>query len=420
MQNMTHRILVASLLAGLLALTPALRAAGEGWSQWRGPARDGKSADTGLLKEWPAGGPALAWKATGLGDGHASVSISGERIFTMGDKDGASHVIALGLADGKILWSVKVGKMGAPGWGGHAGPRSTPTVDGDLVFAVDQWGEMICLEAASGKERWRQSFERNFGAPRPEWGFAESPIVDGGRVIVTPGGPKGAMVALDRSTGAVIWRTKDFTDGAQYASAVIAGIGGVRQYIQITDASVAGIGAEDGKLLWRADRKGSTAVIPTPIQDGGFVYVTSGYGVGCNLFQVTAEGGVFKAEQVYANKDMTNHHGGTVKVGDHVYGYSDGKGWVCQEFKTGKTVWREKEKLGKGSVSFADGLLYCREEGGKGTVALLEPSPSGYSEKGRFEQPDRSKRNSWPHPVITGGMLYIRDQDVLLCYKVKI
>jgi len=217
----------------------------------------------------------------------------------------------------------------------------------------------------------------------------------------------------------VIWQSKGFTDAAHYSSLIIAELGGVRQYIQLTAASVVGIAAGDGKLLWKAPRKGNVAVIPTPIYDDGFVYVTSGYGVGCNLFKITADSGRFSAEQVYANKVMANHHGGVIKVGDSVYGYSEGKGWTCQDFKTGEAKWQDRHKLGKGSLAYADGHFYLRQEDEKGTVALIEATAEGYREHGHFDQPDRSEKNSWAHPVIAGGKLYLRDQDVLLCYDIK-
>jgi outer membrane protein assembly factor BamB len=389
------------------------------WPQFRGPNRDDVSTETGLLKDWPSGGPRLVWKSTGLGGGYSTVSVVGDRLFTSGDTGEASMVLALNSSDGKQVWSAKLGKSGAPGWGGFAGPRATPTIDGDLLFTVDQWGEMVCFATSDGKEKWRKSFTADFGAQRPEWGFSESPLVDGDKVVVTPGGDEGAIVALNKKTGAVVWRTKDFTDPAHCSSLIIAEIGGMRQYIQLTAASVVGVAAADGKVLWRATRKGQTAVIPTPIYDAGLVYVTSGYGVGCNLFKVTFADKKFSAEQVYANKVMANHHGGVIKVGDYVYGFSDGKGWTCQNYKTGEAKWQEKQKLGKGSIAYADGHFYLRKEDKEGTIALIEASPDGYKEHGRFDQPDRSDKDSWPHPVIAGGRLYIRDQDVLLCYDVK-
>ncbi len=411
-------VIVSMIAIWLTSLACAFGAAGD-WPQFRGPNRDDISTDTGLLKEWPSGGPPLAWKATGIGAGYSGVSISGQRVFTMGDQAGASYVHALNLADGKLLWSTKVGKAGAPGWGGFAGPRCTPTVDGNLVFAADQWGELVCVNAVTGKELWRKNYEKDFGSKRPEWGYAESPLVDDDKVVVTPGGPQGALVALNKTSGATVWRSKEFTDAAQYASLIVAEMGGVRQYISLTDASVAGIAAREGRLLWKARRKGSTAVIPTPIYSDHQVYVTSGYNIGCNLFKILIDGDSFIAEQVYDNKVMVNHHGGVVKVGDYLYGYSEGKGWTCQNFKNGEAVWVEKAKLRKGSLTFADGNFYCREEDGKGTVVLVEATSSGYKERSRFNPPDRSSKNSWPHPVVAGGKLYLRDQDVLLCFDVK-
>jgi outer membrane protein assembly factor BamB len=408
-------VITASLIQFLYQ---SLSAAQLDWPQWRGPNRDGLSAETGLLKEWPKEGPPLLWKATGLGAGFSSVSVAGQRIFTMGEQADANHVLALNRADGKILWSARLGKAGAPGWGGFAGPRGTPTVDGSLVFALGQYGETICVNASDGKEVWRKHLTADFGGPQVEWGFSESPLVDGDQVLFTSGGAKGTLVALNKKTGDLIWQTKDWTDNAHYSSIILAEINGVRQYIQLTDKSVAGVAPKDGKVLWKTARKGATAVIPTPIYADGHVYVTSGYGIGCDLFKV-AKGSDFTATQVYANKVMVNHHGGVVKVGEHLYGHSDGKGWTCQDFKSGEAKWQEKDKLGKGSLVYADGRLYCREEAEKGVVALVEATPSGFVEKGRFTPPDRSGKKSWPHPVIAGGRLYLRDQDVLLCYDVK-
>ena len=389
------------------------------WPQFRGPNRDGVSTETGLLKDWPAGGPKLAWKATGLGLGYSTVSISANRIFTIGDKGDTGFVICLSAADGSPVWNTKLAKAGAAGWGSFEGPRNCPTVDGDLLYAIGQWGDLVCLESATGKEIWRKSFTNDFGAKRPEWGFSEAPLVDGEKLVVTPGGPNGAIVALNKKTGALLWQSKEFTDFPQYSSLMPATIGGVRQYIQLTMTNLAGVAAADGKLLWRVPRKGQIAVVPTPIVQNDFVYVSSGYGIGCNLFQITGSGNKFDAKEIYANKVMVNHHGGVIKVGDYLYGYSDGKGWTCQDFKTGDSKWEEKEKLGKGSLVYADGHFYLRQEDKEGTVALIEASPSGYKEHGRFDQPDRSKQKTWSHPVVANGKLFLRDQDLLLCYDIK-
>jgi outer membrane protein assembly factor BamB len=404
----------------IASLIPSYSRAADDWPQWRGPNRDGISPDKGLLKEWPEAGPKLAWKATGIGIGYANVSVVGDRIYTTGDQDGASMVFALQLADGKPIWSAKVGEAGAPGWGNFEGPRCTPTIDGDLLYTVGQFGEAVCLKAATGEEVWRKDFREDFGGKLPEWGFCAMPLVDGRQVILVPGGDAGAVIALDKKTGELIWRSKDLVDNIHYSSPIVAEIGGVRQYIQLTESKLSGIDAKDGKVLWQAKRKGKVAVIPTPIYRDGYVYVCSGYGVGSNLFKIEASGGKFTAKEVYAEKKvMQNQHGGAVLIGKYVYGHSDEKGWTCQDFETGEAKWTEKEKLGKGSIVYADGMLYLREEDGKGTIALVQASPEEYKEICRFVQPNRSKKNSWAHPVIVGGKLYIRDWDVLLCYDVK-
>ena len=407
---MTQRTVLVVLPLVLASIVPSSAA---DWPQWRGPKRDGCSADVNLLDRWPAGGPRLMWKTSGLGTGYSSVAVADGRIITLGDLKDASYIIALDLA-GKGLWTAKVGKTG----GNYAGTRSTPTIDGELVYGLGQFGDLVCVEAKGGKERWRHNLDSEFQGNVGGWNYSESPLVDGDRLVCAPGGRRGTVLALDKKSGQRLWQTKEYTDHAEYTSIVAATIAGKKQYVHLSGGTLAGIEPESGAVLWRTDRRGETATIPTPIVDGDRIYVTSGYGVGCNLFEVVRQDGTFKVREVYKSKDMVNHHGGVVKVGDHLYGYSDGKGWVCQEFATGETVWREKSRLGKGSIAYADGKLFLRDEGGKGTVVLIEATPKGWSELGRFDQPNRSNENSWAHPAISDGRLYLRDMDVLLAYEV--
>jgi outer membrane protein assembly factor BamB len=417
--NTTNTLGKASFLLALLALP--LMAAGPApdsdWSQWRGPKRDGLSPDTGLLKEWPAGGPPLAWKATGIGGGYSSVSVLGDTLYTMGDAGDTCNLLALSVADGKILWKSRVGEAHTKGNQDWTGPRSSPAIDGKLIFALGPMGELVCYDT-TGKEKWRKHLHQDFGGQVGNWKYSESPLLDGDHVVVTPGGSKGSVVALKKETGETVWQSSGITDKAEYPSLVPVEIGGVKQYLMLTQQSTAGIAAADGKVLWRTDRPGKTAVIPTPVYKDGFVFVASGYGVGCNLFKVTADGGAFKAEEVYSGKQIINHHGGVILVGDHLYELDDKNVMKCVEFKTGRVAWEDKS-VGKGSIAYADGNFVVRSEKGPGTVALVAASPEGYKEHGRFDQPDRSKKNAWPHPVIIGGKLYLRDQDVLLCYDLK-
>lgn len=404
------------LLLGLAFSVVSVVAAGTDWPQWHGPNRDNLSAETGLLQQWPGGGPALAWKATGLGGGFSSVSVAGGKIFTIGDLESSAYVLALDGGSGKQLWKAKLGATG--GGGGFPGPRETPTVDGNLVYAIGQYGDLLCSQAADGREVWRKNLNRDFGGKMMSgWGNAESVLVDGNNLLCTPGGQGGTVLALNKKTGATVWRSKELTDKATYASLIAVDISGVHQIIVFTDAHVAGLAAASGKLLWQAPRAGKVAVIPTPIYKDNQVFVASGYGIGCNAFKISGGSGKFSAEQIYANTDMVNHHGGVILLGDKLYGYIYNGGWTCMDFKSGEVAWRS-QKLGKGTISYADGRFYLRDEG-SGTLVLIEASPEGWKECGRFGQPERSKAKAWPHTVICNGKWFVRDQDNLFCYDLK-
>jgi outer membrane protein assembly factor BamB len=388
------------------------------------------SEDSSLLKDWPADGPPLAWEAKGLGPGYAGVCVAAGRVYTMGDAEDACYLIALDEATGKRLWAAKVGPPG--GGGGYPGPRSTPTLDpadGKRLYVLGQHGDILCLEVDGGKVVWHKHMKDDLhglqvgmdlsGRPVPAWGYSEGLLVDGDRVVCTPGGSKGTLAALDKRTGDVLWRTTDWTDPAVYCSIMPATIAGVRQFVQLTGWTLAGVEPETGKVLWRQGRLGGPAVIATPIIRGDDVYVTSGYGIGCQRVHVTKEAdGTLSADVAYWNRLMKNHIGGVVLVGDSIYGSSDPGILVCMDLATGDVKWKDRS-VGKGSVVAADGMLYVRSEDGKGTVALVEAKPDGYREHGRFDPPDRSRQASWPPPVVTGGKLYLRDQDVLLCYDVR-
>lgn len=398
----------------LLAVGPGYAA---DWPQWRGPDRTDVSTEAGVLKSWPEAGPGRLWVNEDAGIGYAGFAVVGGRLYTMGARGDATFVIALSVADGEELWAARVGEMLNNGWGD--GPRGTPTLDAGLVYALGGRGDLVCLRAADGRELWRRNM-KEFGGRVPGWGYTESVLVDGPRVVCTPGESDGAMVALDKRTGKLLWQCEEFKDGAQYSSIIVANHSGKRQYIQLTQKSVVGVDAETGALLWRSDWPGRTAVIPTPIYHNGHVYVTSGYGVGCKLIRLDEN---HNASDVWDNKHMKNHHGGVILLDGHVYGYSDNVGWVCQDFRSGEIVWREKEKLGKGAIAHSDGRFYCLEED-SGTLVLIDASPEGWRERGRFRlEPQSGKRSRrgkvWTHPVISDGRLYLRDQEVISCYDVR-
>jgi outer membrane protein assembly factor BamB len=419
MKNLSLAVCSAGIIFAGVVLSPVFAA---DWPQWQGPDRTNVSSETGLLKQWPPQGPKLLWTFSDAGAGFSEPSIVGNRLYTMGADETTEYLFALDLTTRKKLWSTPVGPRFLNDW--CDGPRGTPTVDGDLIFALGGQGNLVCVKASNGERLWLKSMQNDLGGKMMSgWGYAESPLADGEVVVCTPGGDQGALVALDKNTGEVRWRSKDFTDPAGYSSLVISEAGGIRQYVQRTGKSVAGIAAKDGRLLWRFPHTANVAAIPTPIVADTHVFSTSGYGAGCVLIRLTPDSEGIKAEQVYANKEMTNHHGGVVKVGDYVYGYSDRGGWMCMEFKTGKVLWKESRKLGKGSITCADGQLYCYSES-DGTVVLIEASPEGWKENGRFKIPQQTKLprkrgKIWTHPVVANGRLYLRDQDLIFCYQVK-
>jgi outer membrane protein assembly factor BamB len=408
------KIIIA--LGALLALTPRPTQAAD-WPQWRGPHRDDVSTETGLLKEWPADGPKRIWMFENAGNGYSGPAIVGDRFYTLGTRDGSEILLCLNAATGKEIWTSKLADILKNNWGD--GPRGTPAVDGDRVFAMSGEGVLTCANTKDGSIVWQKKMG-DLGGKIPGWGYTESPLVDGDLVICTPGGDKGTVAALDKKTGNVKWQTAEFTDGAHYSSVVPAQINGTPQYVQRTEKSIVGIRATDGHILWKSDFPGRTAVIPTPIVQGNHVYVAAGYGAGCKMIKVNADNTV---ETVYENKVMKNHHGGVILIGGNLYGHSEGPGWVCQDFMTGKEVWAERSALGKGAIGSADGMLYCLDEG-SGTVVLVDASPAGWKEHGRFKLDPQSKIRSssgrvWTHPVVSHGRLYLRDQDLIYCFDVK-
>jgi outer membrane protein assembly factor BamB len=409
----TMKTCTASLLLGL-SLACSLHAAD--WPTFRGGDRTDISKETGLLKKWPAEGPKKLWVFDQAGLGYSGYAIVAGTLYTMGaNEDGEELVIAVDANTGKEKWRSVVGPRLANGWGD--GPRSTPTVDADRVYAMGGKGDLACLSAKHGKELWKASMTEA-GGKVPGWGYCESPLIDGSNVICTPGGPQGTMLALDKMSGKKVWQSEAWTDGAQYASVIAADFGGKHQLIQLTQQNFAGIDAKDGKVIWQVPFPGKTAVIPTPIFSNGQVYVAAGYGVGCKSVKL----GSSEPEVLYENQNMVNHHGGVILVGDYLYGYSDKGGWTCQDFKTGEVKWSDKS-LGKGAVHCADGMLYLVEEN-TGTIALIEASPSGWNEKGRFtldpQSPQRNPKGKvWTHPVVSNGKLYLRDQELLFCFDVK-
>ena len=420
------------------------------WPQWQGPDRNAISKETRLLQEWPSDGPPLAWRIEGLGGGDSTPSIAGGKIFGMSNRGDKEVVWAISEKDGKELWTTPLGdavKQRMPQ--SKEGPGCTPTVDGDRLYVLGMGGRLACLKVNDGGIIWQRSLTEDFGGAVPMWSYRESPLVDGDKVICTPGGPDALIVALDKVTGKTIWQSKlpssdDGTgareeksgrkpggfsfgpgSGAAYSSVIPIDFEGQRQYVQLAAKALVGVAASDGKFLWqyKTPANGMAINCSTPLYHDGMLFAASAYGAGGGLVKLTKDdSGAIVPKESYSTKRMQNHHGGMIVVDDSLYGANGGNGGgalICLDFPTGKILWDErgKHEVDKGSVAFADGRLYYRVE--DGTMLLIEPNREKYVERGRFEQPDRSKSPAWAHPVIANGKLYLRDQDLLLCYDIK-
>lgn len=393
------------------------------WSGWRGPNRDGISAEKGLQKVWPKGGPRLVWKAKDAGRGFAGLSIAGGKIYTMGRKDKTDFIEAFSQDEGKPVWRTPIGESGDA-------PTGSPTFDDGLVYAISNGGQLVCCDAENGTIVWEKSLEKDFGGRMmSSWGFSESPLVDGDRLVCTPGGREAMIVALNKKTGETVWKSavpelgEKGQDGAGYSSIVISHACGVKQYVQLTGRGVIGVNAADGQFLWAYNKVANgTANIPTPILRDDYVFCSTGYGTGSALLKVVKEGEKLSVREEYFldAKTLQNHHGGLILVGDHLYGgHGHNNGFpVCFEFLTGKSKWPVKRGPGEGSaaVVYADGNLYFRYESGK--MALIGADPAQYELHGTFDIP-KGGDPSWSHPVVLGGKLYLREQDDLMCYDIS-
>ncbi len=418
------------------------------WPQWQGPNRNAISGEQGLLQQWPADGPTLAWRVDGLGGGDSAPAVTGGKLFGMSNRDGQEIVWAIAESDGHELWSTSLGEaVHQDMHQSKEGPGCTPSVDGDRLYVLGMGGRLACLKVENGEIVWQRSLTKDFGGIVPTWSYRESPLVDGDVLVCTPGGPENAMVALNKQTGETNWkclspssseqpaeerpsrpgrrgRSGGFggtRSGAAYSSVIAIDFEGQRQYVQLTANSLIGVAASDGKLLWKYDRPANRMGIncSTPIFQNGLVFAASAYGNGGGAVKLVKDAsGTITPEEVYFSTSMQNHHGGMIVHDGCLYGANGGNqgGFLtCMDFLSGKILWKDRSAP-KGSLLMADNRLYLRTE--SGTMLLIEPSREGLVERGRFEQPDRSEVPAWAHPIIANGKLYIRDQGMLLCYDV--
>jgi outer membrane protein assembly factor BamB len=397
------------------------------WPQWRGPARDGISNERGLLKQWPEGGPKLIYQVNDLGDGYSTPTVVGNRIYLMSNQGmDNEYVEARSTQDGKQIWATRVGNVGNPEQNpNYPKARSTPTIDGNFIYALGSDGDVACLEAKSGKIIWQKNIRKEFGGTPGEWAYAESPLVDGDAVVVTPGGAQATMLALNKKTGALIWKSAiPGGEEAGYASAIVVQGGGRKQYVQLLSKGIVGVDAKTGQFLWRYNEAAKgPAQFFTPVARGEYVY-GGALSVGGALVRLKANGGSVAAEQVYFERGLPNGSGGAVIVGDHIHGTDTKRTLVAAEFATGKVSWKADD-FGMGSVAYADGRLYLHLTSGE--LVLVEATPEGFRQQGKFMPPAQPKRkqagqypeSAFTHPVIANGRLYLRDLTTMWVFDIK-
>lgn len=394
------------------------------WTQFRGPGGTGVSEEKGLLQEWPKEGPKLLWQQPDIGDGYGTVAVAGDFAYAVSNHGlDDEYVQALAVKNGDAVWSTRLGSVGNPNQQPpYPMARSTPALDGDKLYAFSSDGDLACLRAATGELVWKKSVRADFGGVPGTWGYAESPLLDGDVLVVTPGGTVATMVALNKTTGAVLWKAAvPGGDKAAYSTAIAVQAAGRRQYVQFLDKGVVGVDAKTGTFLWRyTGTAGGPANIASPIAKGNLIYSTNSRRFNGGLIQLNAADGGVVAEQVYLGRDMPNTLGGQVLLGDVLYGTNQ-QGPVAADFATGKIHWQEAA-FGPGAVQYADGRLYFHAESGE--VALVEATVEGYRERGRFMPPNPPKRRdgrerAWTYPVVANGRLYIRDLGCLWCFAVK-
>jgi len=384
------------------------------WPQFRGPTHDLIATETDLLDAWPETGPPLLWKCNDVGSGYAAITVAGGRIFTQGYFGEEERLVAIDEKTGAAVWSVALGPVATVNF---PGSRSAPTVGNNRLYAATVGGDLICFDAEGGREIWRRHLVRDFGGRMGHFGYAASPVLDGHRLICMPGSEDATIIALNPASGEVLWKGLSPTaKQASYVTPLAIQVNGMPQIVAFTSGGVTGFHGDHGTLLWNEMRSvNQNANCTTPIFHNGLLFNSSAYGAGAVLIRLSVDAQTASAELVYHTFQMKNHHGGFVLVDGHIYGANDSV-WTCLDLLTGKVFWKHRG-VGKGSIVYADRHLYLRGEDGR--VALVKAVPDGYRESGRFTPPHRSDKNAWAYPVVAGGRLYLRDQEVLLAYNVQ-
>lgn len=385
------------------------------WPCYHGPERTNKSADTDLPAKWPEAGPPLLWKTEGLGKGYSTVSFDNGRIFTSGMIDSLTYVIALDM-EGHMVWKVPNGiswQTELPWARTYDGARSTPTCDSGWVYHLGELGRLVALDQQTGEEKWSEELRERFGAEIPEYGYAESVLIEGNRLFCCPAGKDGFVVCLDKKDGSLIWENHQIPGSVGFSSLIRYDMDGIPMLTGLSSNCIFSVDAETGRLLWTYPFENSRSNnIPDPIYEGGKLFATSGYGKGSILLNISVKGENVNVRAIWQNEFLDNLLGGVILHKGFLYGSGDrSRGWFCIDFKTGNPLWKSG---GKGSITYADGMLYCLDE--RGIMTLVHASPTAYYTAGSFHVPEGGSGMYWAHPVVCNHKLYIRHDDTLFVY----
>jgi outer membrane protein assembly factor BamB len=393
-------------------------------NEWRPENRTGVSAETGLLKTWPAGGPALLWTNTELGKGYSQPSFGASTIYITGNSGSNDMLYALSM-HGKIIWKTVMGRA----WtGSNPESRATPTIEGNRVYTCSGIGDLACIDGATGKVIWAyKASEQNKGT-YGTWGIAESLLIDGDKVYFSPGGPETMTIALNKTTGALIWKSPSLNDMPGYVSPILVNYGGKKMIINASLGHFFAVDASNGEILWKVAHEQSSnpgmrqydlIKCTTPLYKDGMAYITGGYDTGGMMVKIGQDGK--SAKVVWTDPVLDDHHGGVVLVNGYIYGsnwINNGTGnWCCIDWKTGKKMW-EQLWNSKGSIISAEGMLYIYEEK-NGNVGLVKANPEKFDLVSSFKVTQGNAGPFWAHPVIHNGILYLRHTNALMAYNIK-
>jgi len=413
--NTAIRSVIPLVCTLLIAGLPARAEDAPSWPQFHGPNRDNRSTETGLLKKWPDGGPKLIGTVRGIGHGFSSVSIADGLIYTAGNLDEKTVITAMDMK-GRIQWQVPNGKA----WTGRpAGTRSTPTIDNGRLYHKSPHGDVVCLNAKTGEKVWALNLLETFEGENITWALSESLLIDGDHVICCPGAPKASVVALDKRTGRTVWKAPGSGDKAGYSSPTLAKYDGLRIILTMTAKALIGVNADNGDLLWRFEHVTPwDETITQPIYHDGHVFISTRT-TGSVLLKINVQGEKATVKEVWRTKDLDNQHGGVILLDGYLYGaalVSNNAKWICLDWKTGKLMHAARG-VGKGSLTYADGMLYTLNEHRR--LGLVPATPEGHVPVSEFQIPRGGEGPSWAHPVVCGGRLYVRHGDFLYAYDVR-